>query len=411
MFRDEVVRARSAWLGGGATLPPGSPSRVLTSVSIGLAGALLAVVWFGTYSQKERVAGYIVPDRGVIRVSAHRAGTLINLTVRTGELVDAQQSLFTLISAADSTAAIDPDTQVLDRLIAERATLESRLEQENRISESSIASAHEQLVHTRRRIDLTENQLETAMRRVALLEQDVGRLESLRDRGHVAVNLLDARLGDLLVAQQQINELERQLSRLTTEASVTEAELHQLPLRHDSRISEIRVRLMTLERAIAIADAQWATVARAPVAGRVSATFVETGAALDPGRPVLEIVPAGSRMQAVLLVPTRAAGFLRTGQQVRIRYDAFPYQKFGLHDGHIVSISRTVLNAEDQTGPVRLAEPAYKLVIELASQSVRAYGGEVPLQPGLTLQADIVRDSRRIIEWLFDPLLATTRAI
>jgi membrane fusion protein len=133
--------------------------------------------------------------------------------------------------------------------------------------------------------------------------------------------------------------------------------------------------------------------------------------AVTPERSVLSIIPTGSLLQAELLVPTHAAGFLRQGQEVRLRYDAFPYQKFGLYRAAISSISRTVSHPEDQVGPARLSVPAYRVIAGLETQYVTAYGSELPLQPGLTLRADIVRDRRRILEWIFDPLIAAVKGI
>ncbi len=82
---------------------------------------------------------------------------------------------------------------------------------------------------------------------------------------------------------------------------------------------------------------------RAPIAGRVSSLQATVGKPADPRQLQLSIVPDGSTLQAELFVPTRARGFVRPGQEVRILYDAFPYQRYGTHRGQVDDVSQTVL--------------------------------------------------------------------
>lgn len=411
LFRQDVIRIRALASFGGISVGGSRLAGALSLASAAFALALLAVAWFGTYASKERVAGFITPSAGLIRVAPLRPGVLLRLEVEEGAFVRAQQPLFTLASPSDASSGAEVDALVVDRLLEERASLEGQLAQERRLSDAARGDAERRLREVERQIDATAAQKDTARRRASLIEQDVARLETLRERGHVAASLLDARFGDLLESQQQVQLLEREIDRLAASRAATEAELRQVPLQFDLRAAELRNRLLQLDRTLAAAEAQWSQVVRAPVGGRIATVLARQGMTVAPDRTVLTIVPAGSRLQAELLVPTRAAGFVSEDQRVRIRYDAFPYQKFGLYGGTVQSISRTVLNPEDQIGPVRLQLPAYRVVVALDAPAVRAYGEDIALQPGLTLQADIVRDRRRIIEWLFDPVLATARGL
>jgi membrane fusion protein len=117
-------------------------------------------------------------------------------------------------------------------------------------------------------------------------------------------------------------------------------------------------------------------------------------------------VPDGVPLQAVLYIPTRAVGFVRVGQRVRLLYDAFPYQNFGTHRGRIVRISHTVLTRNDETGPLQLKEPVYEAVAALDRAQVTAYGRKMPLKPDMLLKADIILNKLSLMRWLIDPLLA-----
>jgi membrane fusion protein len=147
-------------------------------------------------------------------------------------------------------------------------------------------------------------------------------------------------------------------------------------------------------------------VVRAPIAGRISTLQAALGRSIDPRQSQLSILPQDSVLQAELFVPTQAIGFVRPGQQVRILYDAFPYQHFGTYGGRVAGVARTMLTGADLQGPLSLQQPAYKVTVVLNRQDVNAYGGRVPLQPDMLLKADILLDRRSLLAWLLDPPLS-----
>ncbi|HVG47786.1 MAG TPA: HlyD family secretion protein, partial [Rubellimicrobium sp.] len=110
--------------------------------------------------------------------------------------------------------------------------------------------------------------------------------------------------------------------------------------------------------------------------------------------------------QAELFVPTRAIGFVEVGQDVRILYDAFPYQHFGTYRGRVAKISQTILTSSDVAAPVTPREPAYRATVALERQDVDAYGKRMPLQPDMLLRADVILERRTLVQWILNPLLS-----
>ena len=86
--------------------------------------------------------------------------------------------------------------------------------------------------------------------------------------------------------------------------------------------------------------------------------------------------------------------------------DAFPYQKFGPAWGEVREVSASVLTPAEVSAAVPVQEPVYRVVAALDAQSLRAFGAQVPLQPGMALTADVILEERSFAEWLFEPLLA-----
>ena len=87
-------------------------------------------------------------------------------------------------------------------------------------------------------------------------------------------------------------------------------------------------------------------------------------------------------------------------------YDAFPAERFGSFRGTIVQISRTILAPKEVDAAVEIREPVYSMRVALAQQAVTAFGESVPLQPGMTLRANIVLDRRTFFDWLLEPINA-----
>ena len=128
------------------------------------------------------------------------------------------------------------------------------------------------------------------------------------------------------------------------------------------------------------------------------------GAQLSPTSPILTIIPEDSPLEMDLLLPTRSAGFVEVGDPVRIRFDAFPYQKFGLAQGTVVNIDKSLVLPTETVLPVEINEAVYRVRASLSSQVVEAYGESFPLKIGMIANADIVIESRTLLEWLMAPI-------
>jgi membrane fusion protein len=92
-----------------------------------------------------------------------------------------------------------------------------------------------------------------------------------------------------------------------------------------------------------------------------------------------------------------------------MRYQAFPYQRFGSFDGRVVEIARTLMSPEDLDVPVNTNQPFYRVTVRLTSQQVETGAMNFPLQAGMQLDADLSLERRRLIEWAIEPLQSVTK--
>jgi membrane fusion protein len=135
---------------------------------------------------------------------------------------------------------------------------------------------------------------------------------------------------------------------------------------------------------------------------------VEAGQVVAPGTTLATLLPRAGELEAHLFSPSRSIGFVRADQVVLLRYLAYPHQKFGSHSARVIAVSSSpLLPGELGYAPSDGSrEPVYRIKVALDSQSVAAYGRSEPLQAGMQVEADILLDRRRLIEWIFEPVLS-----
>jgi membrane fusion protein len=226
---------------------------------------------------------------------------------------------------------------------------------------------------------------------------------------------LQAQEEQVLEQRGRLRGMERQRSERQRELAGVRAELQELPIKGLAQVAAFDRNVATLEQELAEAEARRQIVVPAPQSGTVAALQVEVGSTASPATPLMSIVPTDSSLEAHLFTPSRSIGFIREGQPVLIRYQAFPYQKFGHHAGTVASVSRTAVSPGEL--PAQLSglsalvgsgEPVYRIVVRLDRQSVLAYGRQQALQSGMQLEADIALERRRLYEWLLEPLYTLT---
>ena len=209
-----------------------------------------------------------------------------------------------------------------------------------------------------------------------------------------------------LAQQQAVAELFRQVSEKAAEAREKARALDELTAKSADNLAVLQASIADTDANLAEARGKLGYIVSAPVSGRVDSLQISVGMSVETGVPFMSIVPENARLEASLLVPARAIGFISRGQTVRVAFDPYPFQRFGFYSGTIASVSDTLLKPAESAGPVAPTEPSYRVTVDLERQTITAYGSEVPLRPEMTLKANIIVDRRSLLEWLFDPLLS-----
>jgi membrane fusion protein len=255
-------------------------------------------------------------------------------------------------------------------------------------------------------INQLEGQIPLQEDRIKITESLLAAVSQLAAKGIITNVEFKRRHAEVLVQKQNLNSLKQDLAARQNQLTDTQYNLNQLPIVIAEKTQVLRNELSSVEQRIAEIDGRRAFVIRAPIAGRVSTLQASTGKLAEPNQLQLEIIPV-SALRAELLVPSRAIGFVRVGQPVSIRYEAFPHQNFGRYKGTITEISHNTVARSDVSSPLSTAEePVYRVTAALDRQDITAYGKRMPLQAGMLLKGDVILDRRSLMQWVLDPLLS-----
>nr|WP_253260799.1 HlyD family efflux transporter periplasmic adaptor subunit [Rhodanobacter glycinis] len=406
LFRQEVVDARRGeWLGSIIVAAPLS-RWLLTVLAMALAAAILLFLVLGHYTRRETVTGQLVPSAGLLNLAAPSAGTIARVHVHDGQAVKAGDVLLELASDQDSAALGDTHVLVGQQLDAQRADLRADLRNQQQLSQQQADALRSKAVLLRAQLSQITGQLAIEQQQVTSNQQLLARIQPLGAKGYVSALQIQQQRAATLNDQSQYKTLQRQQLDTRQQLEAAQQQLAQLPLNTATQRNNTQRQLASVAQSIVQNEQQRAVVLRAPSDGVVSAVLLKMGQMVSAGQPLLSILPTGSTLQAQLLVPSRAIGFVEPGSRVVLRYQAFPYQKFGQQYGKVSTISRSALTPAEVQSLVgqQTQEPLYRVQVTLDRQDVLAYGKPEPVMPGMALSADILMDRRSLLEWVFEPL-------
>lgn len=364
-----------------------------------------------TISRRESAVGVLSHSLGEIRVVPPRAGVVTDVFVSESEEVVDGQRLAYVSTAQHFIDGEGLEGHLLTAMSEERRALTEQLLAVNASAPTERRGQKRSLEAQTRRLQDLRQLLPNAEERLSLAERAYEQAVVFNRQGALSGDTLRQRQYDLLDQRADAQALRAQIAELEGVIARGEADFDQLKEQHSTKRAEISTRLAALQQREISTSIQKGYLIVSRVTGRVSALQVRVGQFVDASKPLMTIAPKGSRIQAELYVPSKAIAFVKPGQQVRLLYDAFPYQLFGAARGTIGEISSTVLRPEEIGASVQLKEPAYRVLVNPDKTVVNAYGVDVPIRSGMALTADILLEQRSFMQLLLDPLRASSRRI
>lgn len=430
LFRREVLVARSSQQMGQIQLAQPVAITIAAIITAIICVAVIAFICIGEVTRKAKVSGLTVPAGGTVTVTALSSGVIIHSLVKEGEIARAGQPLFEISTEHQGTGGELSDL-VAQQLSIRRDTINA----ERRMRLSQNTEKMNSLKSRQHNVDTEllqlEEEVELAKRRQSLAVLSLEKYEQLQKSGFVSQTQTQQKQEELIDLDSRRSSLERTKIQLMASRLNMDAEAKELGNDLATAITQLRRTEASLNQESVENQGRKANLIIAPKTGIVSAVMFSTGQAVSNGQSLATIVPqmvTGSKnennIEVQLFAPSKTAGFVAPGQLTLLRYQAFPYQKFGLQRGTVIEISRTpfapselppqlastiLSNAQQSSASGNGNEALYRIRVRLEKQSIDAYGISQTIPPHMTLDADIIQDHRKIWEWIAEPLLAAVK--
>lgn len=406
LFRDEALDALNMNRYG---RPIAKIPRLWAYLAALLGLIVVCAVWYlttSTYSRKEAVAGWLIPDEGLVRLSAGQLGVVESLMVEEGALVAKGEPILILSSDSGLVGGGRATEALLTEISREQSELETQIYLAETGVDSDIRSLRASIASMKREQEILQDQIVEQDRRMRIASGLLVRYENLLQEG-AGFQMEVERQREAVSAQRQSKSaLTLRLQSLTRERQLREDRLEKLPLEKKEAVSQLRTQLSVLVQRRTELLSRGQQVITSPVTGTITMLGAKYGSSIDSRHVLAEILPERSSLFAEIYLPSRAIGLVEEGQVVRLMFEAFPHQRFGSGEGVISRITHTTLRPEEIPTPLRMEESAYKAYVSLKAQSINAFGRSFPLRPGMTLQAEIILEERTFLQWLLEPVIA-----
>ncbi|BFT31646.1 HlyD family efflux transporter periplasmic adaptor subunit [Alteromonas sp. D210916BOD_24] len=408
LFRQEVIDRQSNTLNGRLLMTPRPAYVLITGVLTAWVIAVVLYINFQSYTRKTSVQGWLEPQSGTFKLYAPpQAGKIERVLVQEGELVKKGSVLLHINYSDRDDMGNSFSATLLQELNEQRQRIQDNLDRLQSVHNSEIATIENRLANLNQTYREINEIAALAKQQWNIAIRHYDNAKILQSDGHISLAELAQQQLQHLSAEQQYLRAQQDRRDFLTEIQTLTKQLNSLPQQHQNQLATLENTLSDLNQRIVSHKNSFEEIIYAPYEGVVSGLSIYPGQSTEASSLLLTLLPPNTPILAKMMVPVRAAGFIEEGQSLQIRYDAFPYQKFGLQQGQVTNISHTiVLPGELRSLPISINEPAYVVTAILKSQQIIAYGKKVTLKAGMTFSADVQLSQRTLMEWLLEPLFS-----
>ena len=375
----------------------------MTFFCIALCAATCVFCWNADYARKETVRGWLVSEQGVVRVT-HGTSAIVESVMRKAGDEVRQGDAIAHFSTEEMLGHGEPSTSGI------LAELHDQLEQTDSresLLRNEIAAQHAALERQVRGIakeivDVRE-QIREQHARVSRAAENLDRVQRIRNSGALAEVEFLRQEDDVAAMRLTLGRLRQEHNRLNRERQGLLAAQAGLDFELENGIASLATARAELRQRITVQEQRRLVVLQAPIDGTLATLDVVAGTRVRSQQLIATIVPLQSPLAADVYVPSRAIGLIREGQVVRLLYDAFPHEQFGVASGNVESIAGFVSLPADVPQTFGVREAAYKVRIAVDADYVTDRTGRHALRPGMSLGAEIVLEKRSLAEWLLAP--------
>ena len=418
IYRKEAIEYKKNHWKGKALLLAGIPAWLVTLLASLFLIALVLSLIFCTFTQRIDVRGEVITLPHSVNVFAPQQGFVVNQHVTVGDIVNKGQPLYELdvsrntINGNVSAAQIE----VINEKIANAEDIISKL----------THNKAETLTALDKQIKTTSASLAETNRMLATTQVGLNKM-------HTNLSSYDKYLKDGLITKDQYNyqhslyfqqqsayqSLVTQKMQLESQLTQTNSDKITKAADFDNQISSQHNQINDYKNQLVESNANGNLIIKATTNGKIESLAVTKGQMVENGSSLAQIKPTGDiEYYLILWLPNNTIPYVKPGDTINIRYDAFPADKFGQFPGKVISISSVpasrqemaeYTNVNNGTSQQELA--LYKAIIKIKDKTFNYNGKTLTLSNGLKAQAVVFLEERPLYMWMFTPFYKMTQSV
>lgn len=418
IYRKEAIEYKRLHWKGKALLLAGIPTWAVLVLASAFLIVLISTLIFGQYTQRVDVRGEVITLPHSINVFAPQQGFVVEQHVNVGEIVKKGQKLYELdVSrntiggnvSATQIAAINKKIvnaeDILNKLSHNKSETLSALEKQLKTTEDSLKETSQMLVTTQ--VGLTKM-------RTNLASYDKYLKDGLitKDQYNYQHSLYFQQQSTYQSLISQKMQLESQLTQTSSDKVTKAADF-------DNQISNQHNQIHDFKNQLLESNANGNIIIKATTDGKIESLAVTTGQMVENGSSLAQIKPMGNiEYYLILWLPNNAIPYVKPGDTINIRYDAFPSDKFGQFPGEVLTISSVPASRQEMaeytnvnTGAPQQELALYKTIVKIKNKTFSYNGKTLTLSNGLKAQALVFLEERPLYMWMFTPFYKMTQSV
>ncbi|UDJ84669.1 HlyD family secretion protein [Kosakonia oryzae] len=383
---------------------------VYVAIIIAIIIALILIVIFGEYSRKSHVTGFMVPDRGLIKISSKRDGSIIKSYITEGQHVNINDVLFDE-NISVSTNDGENSELLIKNYKLQKKNLEDELEKLYVIQRIDKNKLDELIKSYIKQCSAIKSEIESEKEYIILANKKITRFKQLQKENYISQSEIDQISQDVALAKVDLSGYLRLYEATKGNLIQQQNERKNMDNKQSNQRVLMENNIKEIEEKIIDQSGMSVITIRAQESGVVTQVIGKQGLNITSDMTLATIIPDKSILEADIYVPSNAIGFIKNGDDILLGYEAYPYEKFGLQHGKITEVDKTAVSDQEMPFHVGTKDPVYLVKAKLDKNTITAYGKEEKITPGQKFEAYIILEKRKVWEWAIDPLLANEKTM
>ncbi|HGV0009805.1 HlyD family secretion protein [Klebsiella pneumoniae] len=418
LYRTEAIEYKRHHWRGKALLLAGLPAWLIVLSSTLFLIALIVAVIFCKFTQRIDVKGEVITLPHSINVFSPQQGFIIKQYVKIGDLVKKNQPLYEIDVSRNTSSGNVSAAQV--------ESINEKIYNSEEIIKKLVHNKKQTLNALNEQLKTSTDSLKVTIR---MLQNTQAGLKKMHDN----LASYDKYLSDGLITKDQYNyqhslyfqqqsayqslvsqkmQLESQITQLNSDKVTKAADF-------DNQISSQYNQTNDYKNQLIESNANGNLIVKATADGRIESLSATQGQTVDNGSSLAQIKPIGNvEYYLILWLPNNSIPYLKIGDSINIRYDAFPADKFGQFPGEIISISSMPASRQEMSeytnvnnGSTQQELALYKAIVKIKDKEFSYKGKTLSLSNGLKAQAVVFLEERPLYMWMFTPIYKISQSV